>query len=144
LNEPECVGESSHTSRRDQLFKAFLLPLGIRDGLPLGIRDAKGLKGRSGAGEARLAGDLGLIHCGREKIRIGKSAQCFAPGAFMRGCKQNAVNVENRCFECLGLDGSLCRSFADGYLHVPCSVFAALSLHEHVCFHARVGRERGR
>ena len=40
LNEPMCVGESSHISLRDQLFKAFLLPLGIRDGLPFAALSA--------------------------------------------------------------------------------------------------------
>jgi hypothetical protein len=45
--------------------------------------------------ETRFARHMGLIHRGREILRIRKTLQRFAPGALMRGREQDAVDIEN-------------------------------------------------
>jgi hypothetical protein len=91
LNEAERVGEGGDTS-----------------GTP------NALQGGTGAAEARLARDVGLVHRGGEAIRLSEAVERFAPGALMRGCEQNAVDVENARVQRLGMIGSAPRGFGDG------------------------------
>jgi len=64
--------------------------------LPLGVWNAQRFKGSTGAAEAWLAGDNGLIHGRREAGRVGKPYQCVASGLFMRRGQEDAIDVENR------------------------------------------------
>jgi hypothetical protein len=77
-----------------QLLKPLLFSIGIG---PSAARHPAHLRppGGAGANQARFAGDICLIDCGRETIRVGKALARFAPGALMRRCEQDVVNVEN-------------------------------------------------
>lgn len=103
------VREGLHAPGLDQIFKPLLLALCIADCQPRGIGHAKRLKGGTGANHTRLAGDIGLVHLGGEQVRIGYSAQRFAPGVFMRRREQDAIDIENGCFQCSELNGWRCR-----------------------------------
>src|ERR1700730_85824 len=58
---------------------------------------------------------MGLIDCGGEAVRLGKALERFAPGTLMRGCEQDAIDVENARGQPLGTVGLGSRGFADGH-----------------------------
>jgi hypothetical protein len=58
---------------------------------------------------------MGLIHRGGKLIRLSKAGERFAPGTLMRGCEQDAVNVENARGQPLRVVGPGSRWFADSH-----------------------------
>jgi hypothetical protein len=58
---------------------------------------------------------MGLIHRGGKATGVGKTFEGFTPGTLMRGCEQDAVNVENGRRQGLRLLRSWFRCFKDGH-----------------------------
>jgi hypothetical protein len=48
---------------------------------------------------------MGLIHRGGEASRLGNADERLAPGLLMRGCEQDAVDVEDGCRQGSGIVG---------------------------------------
>jgi hypothetical protein len=99
----------------DQLLEPGLLALGIDDCLPAGVRHTQCFQGSTSADEAWFARDVGLVHRGGKPIRLGEAMERFAPGTLVRGCEQDAVNVENARGELRWKVRSRSGWFADGH-----------------------------
>lgn len=115
LDEAERVGVGLDASGRNQPLKPLLLALGIGGGLPLRVRHAQRFQGSTGAAEAWLAGDMGLIQRGGEAVWLGKALQGLAPGPLVRGGEQDAIDVEDACTQGRGGTRWGRRWFADGH-----------------------------
>ena len=55
------------------------------------------LSARTRTAKTWFARYVDLIHRGREATRISETFESFAPSSLMRGCKQDAINIENAC-----------------------------------------------
>jgi hypothetical protein len=115
LNEAERIGERGDAPGVNQFLEPPLLVFGIGGSLPCGLPNTQRLQRRAGTAEAWLARHMCLIHRSGEATGVRKTFERFAPGAFVRGCEQDAVNVENGRRQGLRLLRSWFRCFKDGH-----------------------------
>ena len=93
--------------------------LGINNSLPFGVRHTQRLQCSARAAKSWFSRYVGLIHGGREATRVSKTFESFSPSSLMRGCEQDAINIENARGQRFGMVGLESSQFEDGHKLMP-------------------------
>ena len=98
-----------------QFHEPLLLVLGIDDSLPFGVRTPNVFSAARAPLRRRLPATWASYIAVVKRPPVSETFECFAPSSLMRGCKQDAIDIENargQPFRMVGTEVSLARGWS--------------------------------